>query len=634
MNFVWMLLAFLMLSGMAVGFCGLMKVNMGEGMLLSVSSAIGAMYLSGLAGAFIYGVYAIGILTAAGYLSGIFLKRNGRRALAAGLLSPAFFVLLLLLLYGLIFFYNDFIQHVDEFHQWAAAVKYMWEYDRFPLYGDFIGGRQPFATSLFHLFFQEITGYNEQNMYISALLLMWVGFLLPISEFDRRNWKKVGLYSLLVFFSIYSLYYYGSKNLYVDLPAAAWAGGLAGWWMNRRKKKANGIILGAGIVMIYFFKSFVGLLLSVFVLAFVLMERLLIEKKIQDTRSGRKKLILFFSVAGSLGVLLVAATGIFVAGIDGYVTSMSEAFQARAAMLQITGEKAFETLASLISGILGSALSPSSNLKLTLFVMIIVSFIIFLVSGELYQKKKESRIYVIYGALMTAGYCIVLYFAFIFMFSYEESIETAGSMRYFAVMGLYLYLIALAFLFQRGKLFHRRLQQYLSLGLLLLFLYGLNGNFITETTALRKDRVPGYTAISETRQQLEQVRSIISDTDKVYFLTQDQSNEFATNTALYYLEQQVSNYLATPWKFTEEGSITRLAETEYPSIEDFPTLLAQGGYTYVWVYKTDAYLTEKLPEVIKCKKIKSGRLYRVVYKNGEAVRLKLAADLIVEEDEE
>lgn len=633
MNFVWMLLAFLMLSGMAVGFCGLMKVNMGEGMLLSVSSAIGAMYLSGLAGAFIYGVYAIGILAAAGYLFGIFLKRNGRRALAAGLLSPAFFVLLLLLLYGLIFFYNDFIQHVDEFHQWAAAVKYMWEYDRFPLYGDFIGGRQPFATSLFHLFFQEITGYNEQNMYISALLLMWVGFFLPVSECSGKEWKKIVIFNVIVYMALYSLYGYGPKNLYVDLPAVAWAGGLAGWWMNRQKKKANGIILGVGIVMVYFFKSFVGLLLGVFVLAFVLMERLLIEKKIQDTRSGRKKLILFFSVAGSLGVLLVAAAGIFVAGIDGYVTSMSEAFQAKAVLLQITGEKAFETLSALISGILGTALSPSSNLKLTLFAIAIVSFVVLMVAGELYQKRRESKIYVAYGILMTVGYCIVLYFAFIFMFSYEESIQVSGSLRYFAVIGLYLFLIALAFLFQRGKLFHRRLQQYLSLGLLLLFLYGLNGNFITETTALRKDRVTGYTAISETRQQLEQVRSIISDTDKVYFLTQDQSNEFATNTALYYLEQQVSNYLNTPWKFTEGGSITRLAETEYPSIEDFPVLLAQGGYTYVWVYKTDSYLTEKLPEVMKCKKIKSGRLYRVVYKDGEAVRLKLAADLNVEDEE-
>ena len=43
----------------------------------------------------------------------------------------------MLMLFGVFFsclflYYNDFIQHTDEFHQWAAAVKYMLEKDKLP----------------------------------------------------------------------------------------------------------------------------------------------------------------------------------------------------------------------------------------------------------------------------------------------------------------------------------------------------------------------------------------------------------------------------------------------------------------------------------------------------------------------
>lgn len=632
MNFAWMLLAFILMSGIAVGLCRLWKVNIGEGMLLSASAIILIMFLAGLAGNFSYGIYAIGVLGAGGWLCSIFLKKDGGRMLVVGLLSPSFIILLLLLIYGLIFFYHDFIQHVDEFHQWAAAVKYMWEYDRFPIYSDFIGGRQPFATSLFHLFFQEITGYNEQNMYISALLLMWIGFLLPVSTYSKKEWKRVTLYTLILYFAIYSLYYYGPKNLYVDLPTIAWAGGLAGWWMNRRKKKVNGVILAAGIVMIYFFKSFVGLLLGVFVLAFVIAHRLFLEKKIQDFPLCRKKTTIFFAIVGCLGILSITGSAIFIAHIDEMAASLPRALQERIALFQVTGEKAFETLNALVSNIVGSALSANSNLKISLLLLFALVLIIFMVSGELLKNKQESKFCMIYSTVVILGYCLVLYFAYLFMFTYEESIKAAGGLRYFAIIGMYLFILALVSLFKREITVHRRLRKYFAAGLLFFFLYGLNGNYITDTTALNKDGVGGYTDISETRQQGEQILSIIEENDKVYFITQEQRNEFPANAALYYLEQQVSNYLTTPWKFTASGSVTRLAETEAPTIEDFPTLLRQGGYTYVWIYKTDAYLTEKLPEVIKCEKVRDGGLYQVIYKDGVAIKLKFVKDLSVKKE--
>ena len=53
----------------------------------------------------------------------------------------------------------------------------------------------------------------------------------------------------------------------------------------------------------------------------------------------------------------------------------------------------------------------------------------------------------------------------------------------------------------------------------------------------------------------------------------------------------------------------------------FPALLAQGGYTYVWVHTTNSYLTRELPLVLNCGDVADGYLYKVIYENGAAVRL-------------
>ena len=75
--------------------------------------------------------------------------------------------------------------------------------------------------------FQKFTGYSEQGMYVSSFLLMWIGFLLPFSEYGWKDWKKIAFYVVLVYVALFSLYTYGVKSLYVDVPTAAWAGGLS-----------------------------------------------------------------------------------------------------------------------------------------------------------------------------------------------------------------------------------------------------------------------------------------------------------------------------------------------------------------------------------------------------------------------
>ena len=125
-------------------------------------------------------------------------------------------------------------------------------------------------------------------MYASAFLLNWIGFLLPMSALKKRDWRKVVLYSTILFASLYSLYLRPYKSLYVDLPCIAWAGALAGWWIarDRTRKRTNLLVLAAGLVTLAFYKQMVGLLMGLLVLLFLFFEYEA-EKCVSDRDHGK-----------------------------------------------------------------------------------------------------------------------------------------------------------------------------------------------------------------------------------------------------------------------------------------------------------------------------------------------------------
>ena len=63
------------------------------------------------------------------------------------------------------------------------------------------------------------------------------------------------------------------------------------------------------------------------------------------------------------------------------------------------------------------------------------------------------------------------------------------------------------------------------------------------------------------------------------------------------------------------------------TLQELPNIWAQNGYTYLWVYETDEYLTEEMPNVILCDEMESASLYRIIYENGMATELEYVCSL-------
>lgn len=633
MNFVWTLLAFLILLGVALVYYQLLGVNAGEGTMLATVSVIGLMYIGGAwFGTFTVSMFFICVVSAAGYLLTFCIRITGRRESRAFWQSPYIISLLLLFVFAMVVFWNDFIQHIDEFHQWAAAVKYMLETDLMPETSPLLDARHPYGTSLFHLFFQKITGYNEANMYTSSFLLMWVGFLLPFSEYKKRDWKKVAIYIAIVYVALFSLYHYGAKNLYVDLQTAGWAAGLAGWWRNRTKKKANALIAGSGLVILCFFKMLAGPLMAVFVVIFMLTQTFVLEKGVLDDQKRRKRLLI-----GVLSVLFVCFLAAIAAMVWVKNTNVSallpEALLVRKESLRIGFKKVGLTMSTFLTSVVGKPLASYSNLKVAFVPFMILMAVLAKIAADMYHQKKEQIIYTIYIIAGSLVYCGILLTAYIFVFTYEESVSLAGSPRYFSLWMIFVFAFMLVWLLERKQATLPHVKTYLMLGNLLIFLSGLNVNFIPTMTGLDHEKVPGYVDISMVKEQIEEMEEILTENDRIFLLDQVGKTEYITNTAMYYLGEQVSNYLAEPWRFTEKGSSIRLEDYEVPSITDFPQLLQQGGYTYVWVCKSNNYLEKNLPKVIESDNIEAGCLYRVIYEGGVPEKLELALNFEKKEKE-
>lgn len=656
-NILQMALAFLILYAVAIFFCTSIKTNIGEGMFLAVSFVIVCLFFSSFAGTFIYGMYGIYLIAIVGGLFYCGISIYHRQLKLGFVFSISAIVLVLLYFGSLLIYHNDFIQHIDEFHEWAAAVRYMLVHDKMPTGYDFIGGggQYGFATSLFHLFFQKIAGYSEQNMYVSAALLSWIGFMLPFAGYKWNNWKKPMLYAVIVYIALFSLYMYGSKSLYVDIPVAAWAGGLAGWWINREKKKTNILVLLSGLIMLHFFKQSAGLLMAVFVLLFVLFQSFVIEKGFLNKENGMKKLkiftgILCLAVLVGSGVLLLFSVKIKpVADVQNELTQtqenavqeqrweiagieLPEKLSTTINVVKLSKEKAVLSFGAFMTSAFGTPLSSRSNWNLAFLPFAFFLVILMKLSGELYEEKKACTGYALYAGFVVLSYGAALFFSYLFMFAYELSVNMRSVSRYFSICSIYLFIIAMTVLLQEKKAQREKICEYTTYGILFFFALGLNTKYIPNATALQKTEISGYDKISSTKKQIRKIEEVIADTDKVYFIHQYASDslggaELVNAPALYYMDDQISNYLGMPWRFTEDGCNIRLENFDTLSLQDLPNLLSGNGYTYVWIYAKDDYLTEMLPQVMACDQVKSKSLYQVKYENGAAVGLEYVCSL-------
>ena len=639
--------AFLVLTGLALLIKNVIRTNLGEGFFLATSVTILVLYASGkAAGTFTPGFLLLIFLGVMGDIWEVVVlvwkkplaaNRSGSsQTVAEDYSLPAVCVLLLALLYGMILFNGAFLQNPDELHWYGPVLRSMAQRNQLIDWSSSIIPYQPYAASFFELFFLKFAGYREQIMYVSAFLLNWIGFLLPMSRMEKRDWEKVLLYSMILFASLYSLYLRPYKSLYVDLPCIAWSGALAGWWIvrDRTRKRTNLLVLTVGLVTLACYKQMVGLLMVLLVLLFLFFEYEA-EKCVSDRDHGKKRtlyvnggtFLLFLIGAGVTGAgLLLIARGRFIGLLPESVRIMLEGSG-------FSVSKIVRLAGALGNAFLGTALNGKSDLNIYTFAFLVFLLIWQTADAWLSRNKEGMRIRNWYIVLSSMGYMAALAISYITMFTYGEAAEAKSSRRYMSILVMFLFILCLSRWIQKEETAQsmKAIRLFSTLALLLFFITGWNDRFIANATSFNEYQVAHSEDIIETRQEAYQIRSFIGPEDRVFFINQEDGNEMPQNTAFCYLMDRVSNFILEPWRFMEGGCEIRETEESYPTVFELPILLEQGNYTYLWVYKTNDFLMNSLQQVfvmdISKNRMTDGQLFRVIYKDGYATGLELMADL-------
>lgn len=681
-----MFIGFFILIGVGMGYYTLLRIRSEMAVAYSVLTLIAVLHVCGYTCGLRTGCWVFCGLSAAGLI--LFLLKGKDRA---GFFSPGFAALVVLFGAALLAFHGDYIQTYDDFHQWAAEVKYMLLQDRIPTGPDFVGDLNvPPESSLFVVFFQILGGYNEGHMYTAAFLLTAVAVVIPLMELRWKDWGKGVLYVLLVYAGFFTLYNQPYKSIYVDLPAAVWAGSVCMLWTllgssagrmtgdraanraagaratgTRIGNKASGAetagvstgnaAVSAGsiaepkalslrrrcllvlpfLIFLPRIKWGVSFLLWAFTLGYMLVD-LAMRMPSDRLRAFWKRRWAY--VVGTVAVVAALLLGAwFVIGESLIPASLSGIVEA----LTFSSKKARLTASTLAHNLFQKSLTGNPNMPFRTVQATILIVLLFFVLATWCRNCTRKRALIaqaIYYPFCVILYAIGLYVCYVSVFSYEESVRNSTGYRYLSIVIVFGFIIFCGQLLvsmleetQAGSSGKRRTSWPVRMGLLLclLLVSNFNTKMIYKASSLQPWRNKNYKVIQETKDHISKIKEHITDSDRVYLLSNEFSlkemNEYPLCVSLYYLDGQVSNYLREPWKFTEDGSISFLHETE-ASIEQFPAMLQGGGYTYIWVHSYDAFLQEKFRELFGCE-LEAEGLYEIEYREDGSMQLKLREEM-------
>lgn len=619
---VMVILAFILILAVTAGFYTCLKITSGESLIYATLTLIVVMYIGGSLRAFRWAVAFYGVLALAGALLYIIKSRDRE------FFSPSLAAVTLMYLGATVLFHRDFIQKIDDYHQWAAAVKYMLEKGHFPLREDFIGDPgMPLTTGLYHLYFQILGGYQEGNMYASAFLFTATALMLPMCYKKYRQRKVMVFYIAVTYLGLFSLFDHPYKSLYVDLPVAAWGGALCVWWTVRLQNKDSSetktqrnsrIVLAVMmLVTIVKIKLGIGLIMAGFSAVYILCADGIYAGK-DRVKAFIKKYRTVLIIA--LIAVVAAALAAFFAGsgmIPVSTAGLKEALGLHTARARLTFKKLFTDT------IFNKTIAPASRYRLTA-VPVITGLLVMMIITAVFRKGRDRSLMVmetIFSFCAFVLYLGALYVTYVSTYSYTESVTNAAAHRYLALILMYIFFIYTGNVFLvmtgEGPDSNRRVLYAMRIIMLVFFLVGLNAHFIPAASSADTKIIYGYRQITRARTRTARVNRILDRDDRVYLLVQGMNekhiNEFSMCVPLYYREDKISNYLTTPWKFNESGSRQLFTETPV-MIDSLPEILKDGDYSYIWLYSTDDYIKKELPRVFDYTGEVQKGLYKVSWK--------------------
>lgn len=607
-NLLILTVIFIMFVLVALFWHQVCRMTSEESLCMSAVLVMLSVFFAAMAGHVRCAYYVLGFVAAVGLLAFIFDVSAVKGETSPFykrlfiFINPSLLMLAILFFYSLIAFHGAVFTYPDELFQWGTAVRYMAENGGLPYGPDFPGASITLSmATMFQYIWVGVRSFVESNCFIGNFLLAFIPVYLPFSGATWRDWKKVGLFTVMVFLALNVLTYVKYYNLLQDFVLPMWAGGIIAWLIWSKKEKLNWWLLLGSLLCIGAMKSMVSPLF-----AGIIMVTLLIRQILLWQPKTRKDFLNKKTVGLGAAVLLSAV----VLNMLWSVLINENAYNRFS-----TFDSEYKSLSDITKGIIGRAFTVMSG-EIgafpygSYFMAFAMEGIALLVLRKKLREERERKQFTIIFTLYEVGfvaYMLVMLYAYAVVFDAADSAIVAGLERYFAYYMLLGVVPWFALLFQENIWSNAK---GIKMGVLILgvvLILGTGNGFISKISTVGIEENDAYKDRLDMQEQKTAIDMLTGGEgslcilgtlsyDESKILAYELKNRYTWNTDCYQLYHRNEDDMEV-----------------YCDLVRYPQLIERLQYDYMWIYNYDIQeeQVKKLQYRYGLKDLKDGALYAI-----------------------
>ena len=578
-----------------------LRIKTEQAIPIAVIGLIVLVYLTGIAGNLLIGIYVILLLFILStiYVIYYFIKNEEKRKeIFKQQITPGVLIYGCLYILFIILNKNRIFNDYDEFNHWALIIKDMYLNDNFAFKREAITAfnEYPPFTAVFEYIILKFSSSYSEDIIIIANNILAISLMMPI--FKKVNWNKsikwvsvILPIMLLIPLIIYSNFYF---NILVDgLIGIFIAYILCQWFTNESNKLYRNISTGLGMIGISLIKSS-GIGIAIVLTIIIIIDCI---KTNSLNKSNKKRDILTISI---IFIICIALLGIWIINIE--KNNQEKNWN----MDNISIENIIEvikgnvpndrkgTINKYIERIIEDDTITERNLTVITATLLILAINVYV---YMYIEKDNKKRYLCYSIclyvfeLIYLGYMLLTY---LFLFNSGEAWGFASFDRYYGTifLGMLLFHVWVGIKYME-KIDTKKIIIILSIIIIFLPLNNIQEKIINAN----QDKInriverKSYTKIID-------YKNILNENDKIYYIEETPIN--------FQYSLQIMKYQMLPIKIDNEG-----VTADAKKLKD---LWREYNYTYVYVQKVNDSVTQEFEEEFS-EKIEDETMYKIIYED-------------------
>ena len=581
-----------------------LRIKTEQAIPIAVIGLIVLVYLIGIAGNLLIGIYVILLLFILStiYVIYYFIKNEEKRKeIFKQQITPGVLIYGCLYILFIILNKNRIFNDYDEFNHWALIIKDMYLNDNFAFKREAITAfnEYPPFTAVFEYIILKFSSSYSEDIIIIANNILAISLMMPI--FKKVNWNKsikwvsvILPIMLLIPLIIYSNFYF---NILVDgLIGIFIAYILYQWFTNESNKLYRNISTGLGMIGISLIKSS-GIGIAIVLTIIIIIDCIKTNSLNSLNKSNKKRDILTISI---IFIICIALLGIWIINIE--KNNQEKNWN----MDNISIENIIEvikgnvpndrkgTINKYIERIIEDDTITERNLTVITATLLILAINVYV---YMYIEKDNKKRYLCYSIclyvfeLIYLGYMLLTY---LFLFNSGEAWGFASFDRYYGTifLGMLLFHVWVGIKYME-KIDTKKIIIILSIIIIFLPLNNIQEKIINAN----QDKInriverKSYTKIID-------YKNILNENDKIYYIEETPIN--------FQYSLQIMKYQMLPIKIDNEG-----VTADAKKLKD---LWREYNYTYVYVQKVNDSVTQEFEEEF-LEKIEDETMYKIIYED-------------------